>query len=168
MASTLFLQSEVPDPYKLYETMLRENPVYWDSSNNLWAIYSYEGCKAILNNPLVHIPAANQNNKDGLNEYALLIKDKLARLGNGIQHEIARQTAMILFDKMNTISINHIVEELMQNENDKNEIDWVNSICKKLPITFVLKKFDFNKGDCDFISGKTEQLTKIMLPDKPP
>ena len=30
MTTTLFLQSEVQDPYELYETMLSENPVYWD------------------------------------------------------------------------------------------------------------------------------------------
>lgn len=167
MATTLFLQSEVQNPYKLYETMLRENPVYWDSSNNLWAIYSYEGCKAMLNNPLVHIPAPGHNNKDGLNEYALLITGKLARLSNGVQHEMAKQTTILLFDNMKVIATNNIIEKIIEKENYKR-IDWVNSICKKLPLMIVLKSFEFNEEDCDFILGKIEQLAKIMLPNKTP
>ncbi len=55
MPATLFLQSEIQDPYKLYETMLCENPVYWDDTNQLWAIYSYKSCKEILNKDSAHI-----------------------------------------------------------------------------------------------------------------
>jgi len=87
---TAFLQSGVEAPFKLYETMLSANPVYWDNENKLWAIYSYENCKAILSNTSAHIPAINLNNKDGLNEYALLMTDQFVRLSNGIQHEFKR------------------------------------------------------------------------------
>src|SRR4030095_108687 len=48
------------------------------------------------------------------------------------------------------------------------DIDWVKSICKKLPVIVVLKSFYFTDNDCDFIVGKIEQLVKIMLPDKTP
>ncbi|MEP6928344.1 MAG: cytochrome P450 [Ginsengibacter sp.] len=166
MATTFFLQSEVQNPYKLYEKMLRENPVYWDNSNNHWAVYSYEGCKAILSSPFVQIPETNQTNKIGLNEYALSITSKLARLSNGVLHEIARHSAMHLFDNMKAVAIGVIIENLLDKENNKNETDWVNSICKKLPVAVILKSFDFNEKDCDFISGKIEQLIKIMLPNK--
>src|SRR5258705_11818923 len=104
MIPTLFLQSEMQKPYELYETMLREHPVYWDSINKLWAIYSYEDCKALLCNSLAHIPAPGHNSKDGLNEHALLITGKLARLSNGVQHEMAKQIAVLLFDNMKTIA----------------------------------------------------------------
>ncbi len=96
----------------------------------------------------------------------MLIADQFARLSNDVQHEIARQTAMLLFDSMNAIVINDIAEKLLDNRDDKDKIDWVNLICKKLPLSVVLKSFDFNDEDCDFISGKTEQLVKIMLPNK--
>jgi cytochrome P450 len=168
MSTTLFLQSEVHNPYKLYETMLTENPVYWDSSNNLWAIYSYGGCKALLENPFAHIPATNNSNKDGLNEYALIITGKLARLRNGVQHETARHIAMLLFDNMKSIATNDIIEKQVEKGSKKGEIDWVNSVCKKLPLMVVLKNFDFNEEDCDFISCNMEPLTKIMIPNKTP
>lgn len=163
---TTFLQSGVEDPFKLYETMLSDNPVYWDNENKLWAIYSYENCKAILSNTSAHIPAINLNNKDGLNEYALLMTDQFVRLSNGIHHELAREAAILMLDKTNTVAINEIIEILLRNSDA--DIDWVNSICKKLPVIVVLKSFHFTDNDCDFIAGKIEQLVKIMLPDKTP
>lgn len=163
---TTFLQSGVQDPYKIYETMLSENPVYWDNENKLWAIYSYENCKAVLSNSFAHIPVINLNNKDGLNEYALIMTNQFVRLSNGIQHELAREAAMLLLDKTNTVAINEVVEKLLQNIEYKGETDWVNSICKRLPVMIVLKSFGFNDKDCDCITGKIEQLVKIMLPNK--
>jgi cytochrome P450 len=161
--TTTFLQSEVKEPYKIYETMLSDNPIYWDNENNLWAIYSYANCKAILTNDMAHIPMVN---KKGLNEYALSITEQLARLSNGIQHEIARQTAMFLFDKMSAISIIELFEKILKPGEGKFGIDWVNTICKKLPVNIVLKSFWFNDIDAEFISNNIESLIKIMLPVK--
>lgn len=161
--TTIFLQSEVKEPYKIYETMLSDNPIYWDNVNNLWAIYSYEYCKAILTNDMAHIPMVD---KKGLNEYALSITEQLARLSNGIQHEMARQTAMLLFDKMKAISIIDLFEKILKSDEGKLGIDWVNTICKKLPVNIVLKSFGFNDVDCEFISNNIEILVKIMLPGK--
>ncbi|MGF2413789.1 MAG: cytochrome P450 [Ferruginibacter sp.] len=163
---TTFLQSEIQDPYKIYETMLSDNPVYWDNKNKLWAIYSYESCKAVLGNSLAHIPPINPGNKDGLNEYALMMTSQFARLSNGIQHEMAREAATLLFTKPNTVAIDEIAEWLLLNRDENNEIDWVNSICKKLPVLVVLKSFDFSDVDCDFITARIEQLVKIMTPNK--
>lgn len=166
MSSTLFLQSEVQDPYSLYTTMLNEHPVYWDEANQIWVIYSHKYCTEILNSSNVHIPAINQNNEHKLNEYALRIISQLSRLSNGIKHEIAKETAMLLFSNMKSIAINEIMGGLLQNGLLQNKTDWVNSVCKKLPILVVLKSFDFKEDDCLFISEKIEQLVKIMLPNK--
>lgn len=163
---TTFLQSEIQDPYRIYETILSNNPVYWDEENKLWAIYSYKGCKAILSNSFAHIPAVNPNNKDGLNEYALMMISQFVRLSNGIKHELARESAMLLLETANKVAINNVLENLLQNAGCKSEMDWVDSICKKLPILVVLKSFGFNDTDCDLIVSKIEQLVKIMLPHK--
>jgi len=166
MPSTLFLQSEVQDPYSLYTTMLNEHPIHWNEANQIWAIYSHKYCTEILNSPNVHIPVINQNNEQKLNEYALQIISQLSRLSNDIQHHIAKETAILLFSNMKSIFINEIIKNLLQNELMQNKIDWVNTVCKKLPILVVLKSFDFKEADCFFISEKIEQLVKIMLPNK--
>lgn len=143
--------------------MLSETPVYWDHSANLWAIYSYEACMAILGNPMAQIPAIST---EGLNEYASLIAGKPARINNGAGHEIARQTAIFLFDKMNTISIAGVVKELIEKEDKSRAIDWVNKISRYLPVMVILKSFGFDETDSAFISGSMDHLIKIMLPDK--
>jgi len=166
MSSSLFFQSDVKDPYSIYKLMLDKNPVYWDETNQIWAIYSYEYCVEILKNAQVEIPIVNPNNEQNLNESALDILNNLTRLSNGIQHEITREIAMLVFSNLKSIAIDQIISQLIQKDLSDNKIDWVNSICKKLPILSVLKSFDFGEKDCDFISEKIDSFSKIMLPKK--
>lgn len=166
MSSSLFFQSEVKDPYSIYKLMLDKNPVYWDETNQIWAIYSYEYCVEILKSSRVEIPTVNPNNEQKLNESALQILNNLTRLSNGIQHEITREIALLLFSNLKSIPIDQIISQLIQKDLINNKIDWVNSICKKLPILSILKSFDFEEIDCDFISEKIDSFSKIMLPKK--
>ncbi|TEB40791.1 hypothetical protein D0809_28815, partial [Flavobacterium circumlabens] len=106
-----------------------------------------------------HIPAFPSN--DNLSKYAVLIISNLARLSNGIQHEIAKETAGILFSYMKTVGVNYILEELLRKELLGNPINWVDLVCKKLPVLTVLKSFDFNEKDTLLICEKIEQLVKI-------
>ncbi|WP_035650175.1 cytochrome P450 [Flavobacterium sp. ASV13] len=166
MNPTLFLQSDVSNPYLIYKTMLQNNPVYWDETNKIWAIYSYEDCVSILKNSKAEIPVVNANNEQKLNKKALEILNNLTRLSNGIQHEISKEIAMLLFSKMKSVDINSIISQLIKSDLTENKIDWVNSVCKKLPVLVVLKSFGFEEKDCDFVSNEIESLVKIMLPQK--
>ncbi|OMQ09935.1 cytochrome P450 [[Flexibacter] sp. ATCC 35103] len=166
MTSTLFLQSDVQDPYSLYQSMLNKNPIYWDEDNKIWAIYSYEYCVEILKNPEALIPVINLNNEQKLNKHALDILTNLTRLSNGIQHEINREIANLLFQNMKSVEINTILSQLIKDDLIENKIDWVNSVCKKLPLLVVLKSFGFAANDCAFVLDEIEVLVKIMLPDK--
>ena len=166
MSSSLFFQSDVKDPYSIYKLMLDKNPVYWDETNQIWAIYSYQYCAEILKNSQVEIPIVNPNNEQKLNKSALDILNNLTRLSNGIQHEITREIAMLVFSNLKSITIDQIISQLIQKDLINNKIDWVNSICKKLPILSVLKSFDFGEKDCDFITEKIDSFSKIMLPKK--
>ena len=169
MKSTIFLQSDVEDPFELYERMRVYNPVYWDDINNTWAVYSYEYCKLILKSSFVYIPSPVHTNDDGeLNEFALLIRNKMARLSNSVDHEIARQVVMFLFSEIEKIDVNDIIKKLIKDGNINKETDWVDTICKKLPVMTIAKSFGFIDDDCDFISGNIEGLIKIMTPVKTP
>ncbi|OXA80800.1 Cytochrome P450 [Flavobacterium aquidurense] len=166
MTSSLFLQSDVQDPYSIYKAMLDKSPFYWDETNKIWAIYSYEYCVAILKNEKTEIPVVNPNNEQQLNEYSLKILGNLTRLSNGLQHDIAKEIAMHLFSNMKTIDMSEIISSLLKNGFIGNKIDWVDSVCKKLPILVLLKSLGFEENDCEFISEKIESFTKIMLPQK--
>lgn len=166
MSSTLFLQSDIQDPYLTYKSMLDKNPVYWDDENKIWAIYSYKDCVEILKNTHAFIPRINPNNEQKLNKYALDILNNVTRLSNGIQHEINREIAHLLFANLKSVEIHTIVLQLIQNDLIENKIDWIGSVCKKLPVLIVLKSFGFTENDCAFVLENISSLVKIMLPNK--
>lgn len=166
MTSSLFLQSDIQNPYSVYKLMMDKNPVYWDKTNKIWAIYSYGYCVEILKTNKVEIPIVNPDNEQKLNEFALKILDNLTRLSNGIQHEVAKEIATLLFSNIKSVNICKITSSLIENDLANNKIDWVNSISKKLPILVLLKSFGFEENDCDFISEVIDSFLKIMLPQK--
>ena len=166
MTSTLFLLSNVQDPYSIYKSMMDKNPIHWDDENKTWAIYSYEYCIEVLKNPNAFIPAINLNNEPQLNKHAVEILTNLTRLSNGIEHAINREIANLLFSNLKSVGINTIISQLIKNDLIENKIDWANVVCKKLPVLVVLKSFGFTDNDCEFVLDKIETLVKIMLPDK--
>ena len=166
MTSSLFFQSDIHDPYLIYKSMLEKHPIYWDETNKIWAIYSYQYCVEILKNNKAEIPNVNPNNEQQLNEYSLKILHNLTRLSNGVQHEISKEIAVQLFSNMKSIDIGEIISSLIKRDLIDTKIDWVNSVCKKLPVLVLLKSFGFEEKDCDFISDKIESFVKIMLPHK--
>lgn len=166
MTATLFLQSDIPDPFSTYKIMIEKNPIYWDETNKIWAIYSYNDCVSILKNNKAEIPSINPNNEQKLNKQALEILTNLTRLSNGIQHEISKEIAMLLFLNMKSVDIHKVISQLIGDNLVEDKIDWVNSVSKKLPVLVVLKNFGFKEDDCDFISEKIESFVKIMLPKK--
>jgi cytochrome P450 len=59
-----------------------------------------------------------------------------------------------------------ILENLIQPAKGTKEIDWVNLVCKKLPVLTILKGLEFQDTDIEFIQNKIQTVVKIMLPDK--
>jgi cytochrome P450 len=159
MENTLFLQSEVQNPYEMYMRMLADSPVYFDKKNDIVAVYGYDLCKQILTAPAAIIPQVKEEN--GLNETALLIKKHLVRISNASAHVAARKAAMEIFNSMQAVSIPGILDDLL-----RGETEWVNDVCKKLPALYLLKSFQFDEAACGFFLQHTEALTKIMLPQR--
>jgi cytochrome P450 len=157
MQTAIFLQSEVRDPYAIYANL---PSIFWDDINHIWALYSYAHCKKILTHPAALIPAVNT---DGLNDYARIITGGLARLSNGNDHINARETAMHLFQCMLPVSTVGILEHLI---GKATTFDWVETVCKKLPVLSILNSFGFNKEEGDFITDHIHQLVRLMLPVK--
>ena len=166
MSATLFLQSDVQDPYSMYQLMLAKTPIYWDEDNKIWAIYSCRHCIEILKNPKAIIPVINPHNKQNLNKHALDILTNLTRLSNGMEHTINREIASLLFSNLKSVNITALLSQLIKDNLIENKIDWVNSVCKKLPLLVVLKSFGFKENDSAFILNNVEALVKIMLPAK--
>lgn len=153
------------DPYSFYHNMLLNHPAYFDEANNLWGIYKYDYCKVILNNQQACIPPVST---EGLNEYAIVISGKLSRLSNPPLHAAAREIAAALYRQMKPVSMAGIMSYLLPATIPAIEIDWIEVVCKKLPVMAILRGFEFAEADCSYIAAQTGELIKIMLPQKTP
>jgi cytochrome P450 len=163
MRSVLFLQSEEPDPYVLYKNMLSTNPVFRDDANNITGIYCYENCKSILNNPLALIPSMNNT---GLNEHALIIANRLTRFSNPPAHTAARQVATAMLQCAKPYPVSKIVKELLMSNDNSRQINWVDAVCKQLPVLILLKGLGFSMDDCKVLTDRIGHFVKIMQPNK--
>jgi len=166
MQNALFLQSDVADPYTLYDTMLATNPVWFDEANNILAVYNYDDCKAILMHPNAHIPGFHRDGEALLNEYSRAIAGRLARLGNPPHHAVAKQVVMWLYRQMRPVSFARIIAGLLPPATASAEIDWVQCIGKRLPVISILQGFAFSDADSQYIADRIETLIKIMQPKK--
>lgn len=172
MSTAVFLQSETADPYAHYSRMLAENPVFWDAQHNCWVIYGYEDCKQILSHSRAYIPALPPGSQLAGNEYVQLIRGKLVRLSNPPIHQRARQMTVRLFAKMRPIDLPEIIDDLLSrpgtwvypNVGSAASVNWVASVCRKLPVSALLKSFNFSAADSAFVLSQMEQLVKIMAP----
>jgi len=165
---TLFLHADVQDPYTVYRQRLASAPVYWDEQNQLWALYSYAVCSAVLQHEHAYIPAVDAPNAHGLNEYALSIKEHLVRLQNGKAHIVARSIAMQLHQCMWPVEIAEVAAQLIGAAATGGVIDWGTVIAKQLPVRVLLKSFGFEQTDEAMIAAQLPVLATIMWPHKTP
>lgn len=163
MKSALFLQSAVQDPYRIYNEMLITHPVFYDDSNKLWAVYSYEFCKAVLSHPGAHIPLLNTA---GLNDYAFAIIGKLPRFKNPPDHTTLRKIATALFHSRKAVCISSLTSELLLRQKGTKEINWVELVAKQLPALSILQSFSFSPADSLFIAERIGCLVNFTLPNK--
>ncbi len=108
-----------------------------------------------------HVPPINF---DGLHTEATAIAKRLVRLSNEAQHHISSSAAMLLFKNMKPVSIERILSRLLPKGKYSHEIDWVGTVCKKLPLLNVLEGFDCSPACCEFIMENIQGITSLMQP----
>lgn len=156
---TLFLHSRVADPYPMYHRRLTESPVYWDGDQQIWSVYSYRHCQSVLATPAALIPPLSST---GLPDNLLAIRNNLVRLSNPPDHEIARQTTASLFRQMSSVPIAPLIDRLLAGQ--PKSFDWVDAVCRRLPVSYILGSFGFTEEDEDFILSRMPVLLQIMQP----
>lgn len=160
MDNALFLQSDIADPYALYDTMLASQPVRYDERNRLWVVYSHAACRQLLQASTTHIPPLPPA---PLNGTVATLAGRLARLSNPPRHAAFRQAAMHLFTQMTPAFSADLLARLL---GTRKELDWVEAVCKKLPVLAVMEGFGFADTSIAFVLDHIEAFTKIMLPHK--
>jgi len=163
MINTLFLQSEVADPYALYAEMRKNAPVCHDRENGIWAVYTHAACRQILESDMARIPPQNPASLPLMNASSTTLTDGFARLANPPRHAARRDAVMRLFASMRPVDGGRLLAELIP---ASGECDWVGAVARKLPALAVLRAFDFSDSDAATVLDNIERLTKIMLPNK--
>ncbi|MFC7515586.1 cytochrome P450 [Herbaspirillum sp. GCM10030257] len=163
MSKVLFLQSEVTDPYPLYATRRAQQPVSWSPEDHVWAVYGYNECTALLQHPAAMIPPQHTEKNQALNEAARMLVARLARVANPPVHPVLRQSVMGLLAQLQPLAIDAMLSRLL---GASKEIDWVDTVCRKLPAMAVMQGLGFTEGDIALLLPQTEPLTKVMLPEK--
>ncbi len=138
-----------------------EHPICYASAQQSWVIYSYNYAKEILLHEDAFIPKQNTNLTD-LNTNSISLIQKLTRLTNARQHELSRQAALFIYNNMQSVPINEMIEPLLT----KGTLDWVDAVCKKLPLLYILKSLGFSQEDCTVVLAHIAELVKIMSPQK--
>jgi cytochrome P450 len=164
MERVLFSQSEMADPYALYERRLKESPVMFCEEDQAWAIHSWDACEAILASADALIPAQNEGALAPLNETARMLISHFARLANPPRHEALRRSAMWLHEQCRPVDAGELTARLI---GDRATIDWVADMAKPLPILLLLESFGFSMDDAACILPRMETLTLLMTPRRP-
>jgi len=158
MINTLQLQSQLADPYSLYEECLLRHPVYWDDANKIWAVYSYEHCLKILNDKNAQIPLVKHFSADATID---TISASLVRLSNPPNHHALKTVALYLFDKLKNVSISEILFSEIEKARDGNSVDWAVASRKLFP-NLIVKGFDFPEEDAAFLVENILSFVKLM------
>jgi cytochrome P450 len=163
MTNTLFLQSNVANPYALYAEMRAHHPVYFDEGNGVWAVYTHALCKRVLETRSAHIPRQAEASRKWMNASSQTLTAHFARLSNPPHHAAMREAAMRLLDCMREVDAGQLLEELL---GTSGECDWVAAVCKKLPVLAMMKAFGFSDADIGRVLPRMSTLTMIMLPNR--
>jgi len=165
MANTLFLQSDVADPYAFYAEMRAKAPVFHDTENGIWAVYSHAACKRILESEAARIPPQNPAALPLMRPASVTLVDGFARLANPPQHAARRDAVTRLFACMRSVDAGQLLPELL---GPPGECDWVGAVARRLPVLAVMRALAFNDEDVGIVLPRIEPLTRIMLPNKTP
>jgi cytochrome P450 len=165
MNSNTILSWDTVDHKVIYSKQLIDNPIYWDPNLNMWVVYNYEWCKAILMNGAAQVPEPVVEVDSLLNDKAKLLIKKLARITNNMQHQESRSAAIMMFQCIKPIQINELIDNLLGKVN-LTQFDFVTAIAKQLPVLVILKGMGFSDDDCAFVTENMAVLVSIMAPNK--
>jgi cytochrome P450 len=154
------------DHRAIYLRQLKEQPFYYDLNLKVWVAYSYKYCKALLLDENACVPEPVIDDNGPMNDKVRLLLRRLARISNNGQHLASREAAMTIFQSINAVSVDQVLERLLNGADTDGGFDWVEVVGKQLPILVILKGLGFNDDDGAYITANLATLVRVMLPNK--
>jgi hypothetical protein len=163
MDNILFLQSEISDPFQVYAHKLRESPVHYDKQNQIWGVYKFSDCLSVLTDETALIPPV-VHNENLLSPGTVRIMNGLARLANPPLHHGRRAVASRLMRMCVIQDVPELLHQLIGEPRRPVIMNWVETVCAKLPVYSILKNLPLTNREVMNISHHVATLTKMMTP----
>ena len=149
MNELLITNWDTCDTHAFYKKNIEDFPLIFSSDHNLWVANSYANCKALFSHPDAWIPRPAAPAE--LTRNALLLIDNLARLNDSVVHQQARLAGTILYESLKSVNPVDILTNTLAKIDINSPFDWVDEICKTLPLMCILNAFSFLDRDCEWI-----------------
>lgn len=163
MDTGIILDWNTTEPHQFYAQKRAAHQVHYDKAQQSWIIYGYPQAKEVLLNQDALIPQI-KTDQTGLNQNAVKLIQQLARLSNFEQHQQSRDAALQIYNQMQPVVINALLDSLLKKTSAGAPVDWVEVVCKKLPALYILKSLGIGTEDCNLIIGYLPILVRIMSP----
>ncbi|MBB5622451.1 cytochrome P450 [Pedobacter cryoconitis] len=163
MDTGIILDWNTTEPHQFYAQKRAAHQVHYDKAQQSWIIYDYPQAKEALLNQDALIPQI-KTDQTGLNQNAVKLIQQLARLSNFEQHQQSRDAALQIYNQMQPVVINALLDSLLKKTSAGAPVDWVEVVCKKLPALYILKSLGIGTEDCNLIIGYLPILVRIMSP----
>ena len=167
MDNGIILDWNTIEPRKFYTQKRAAHPVCYAKAQQSWLIYAYPQAKEVLLHQDALIPELNVS-QAGLNKNATQLIQQLARLNNFEQHQQSRAAALQIYNQMQPVATQDLIDLLLKPVIAGVPVDWVELVCKRLPALYILKSLNVGAQDCVFLIDHLPVLVKIMSPQQNP
>ncbi|AMQ01269.1 hypothetical protein AY601_4428 [Pedobacter cryoconitis] len=167
MDTGIILDWNTIEPYTFYTQRRATHPLYYAKAQQSWLIYAYPQAKEVLLHQDALIPELNTS-QTGLNKNAVQLIQQLARLNNFEQHQQSRAAALQIYNQMQPVATQDLLDLLLKPVITGIPVDWVEVVCKRLPALYILKSLNVEAKDCTFLIDHLPVLVKIMSPQQNP
>jgi hypothetical protein len=167
MDTGIILDWNTIEPRKFYTQKRAAHQLYYAKAQQSWFIYAYPQAKEVLLHQDALIPELNTN-QTGLNKNAVQLIQQLARLNNFEQHQQSRAAALRIYNQMQPVPTQDLLDLLLKPVIAGVPVDWVELVCKRLPALYILKSLNVGTQDCAFLIDNLPVLVKIMAPQQNP
>lgn len=167
METGIILDWNTTEPHTFYTQKRAAHPVHYAKAQQSWLVYAYPQAKEVLLHQDALIPELNTS-QTGLNKNAVQLIQQLARLNNFEQHQQSRAAALQIYNQMQPVATQDLLDLLLNPITAGVPVDWVELVCKKLPALYILKSLNVRAQDCVFLIDHLPLLVKIMSPQQNP
>ncbi len=165
MTTLLLPHSQITNTVAHYRYFSEQSEPYFDQQTQCWVVFSYSGCKLLLESENSVIPQRQASNDLVQGELSHRVMTNLVRLANPPQHRLLRQVAEQLLTSLAHDTCQELIVQLIEQYRQGDTLEWVH-LAKALPVHLLLSRLNCCDEEIQTMAKQIPLLTKMMLPVK--